>query len=266
MFRAFFAYFISFFYTKRISCHEKYNYAFKGNSPSFSYVSAMVPVKSCEEYDHQLDVAVLFSECLNRALEVGYFTKEQIDDADPTVMIALPRVAILWGLTVFEGSALDLNQGRENISEMFRHFFDLLVLIRSLLQFIEEDKRLLLESYLITGIPEELDVHNNEVSGLLTPSSVLPSSMASESTHIQEVLNNSDVTNLVLTDDFVAQAKKNINDVIHRLFVCICGVADQLQTNYSSDIRKILKMVLQPVDMRPVYEVRIPSMIFIKFI
>lgn len=31
-----------------------------------------------------------------RALECGYFTKEQIDDADPTVMIALPRIAIVW--------------------------------------------------------------------------------------------------------------------------------------------------------------------------
>lgn len=32
----------------------------------FSYVSAMVPVKTKLEYDYQLNVAVLFSECLNR--------------------------------------------------------------------------------------------------------------------------------------------------------------------------------------------------------
>ncbi|XP_064105703.1 lateral signaling target protein 2 homolog isoform X4 [Macrobrachium nipponense] len=32
-------------------------------------------------------------------------------------------------------------------------------------------------------------------------------------------------------------------DLIHRLFVCISGVADQLQTNYASDLRKILKCV-----------------------
>lgn len=32
----------------------------------FSYVSAMVPVKSVKEHDCQLDVAVLFSESLDR--------------------------------------------------------------------------------------------------------------------------------------------------------------------------------------------------------
>ncbi|XP_014669406.1 PREDICTED: lateral signaling target protein 2 homolog [Priapulus caudatus] len=34
-------------------------------------------------------------------------------------------------------------------------------------------------------------------------------------------------------------------DLIHRLFVCICGVADQLQTNYASDLRNILKWVFE---------------------
>uniref|UniRef100_T1J100 Lateral signaling target protein 2 homolog n=1 Tax=Strigamia maritima TaxID=126957 RepID=T1J100_STRMM len=34
-------------------------------------------------------------------------------------------------------------------------------------------------------------------------------------------------------------------DLIHRLFVCISGVADQLQTNYASDLRNILKFVFQ---------------------
>lgn len=32
-------------------------------------------------------------------------------------------------------------------------------------------------------------------------------------------------------------------DLIHRLFVCIAGVADQLQTNFASDLRNILKYV-----------------------
>uniref|UniRef100_A0A0M3K378 Lateral signaling target protein 2 homolog n=1 Tax=Anisakis simplex TaxID=6269 RepID=A0A0M3K378_ANISI len=44
-------------------------------------------------------------------------------------------------------------------------------------------------------------------------------------------------------------------DIVHRLFVCIAGVADQLQTNYPADVRKVLKMVLQPNDVVPVYEV-----------
>lgn len=38
--------------------------------------------------------------------------------------------------------------------------------------------------------------------------------------------------------------------------MCIAGVADQLQTNYPSDLRKVLKMVLQPNEVLPVFEVR----------
>ncbi|WAR21492.1 LST2-like protein, partial [Mya arenaria] len=37
----------------------------------------------------------------------------------------------------------------------------------------------------------------------------------------------------------------NSTDLIHRLFVCIAGVADQLQTNYASDLRHILKCVFE---------------------
>ncbi|XP_045485941.1 lateral signaling target protein 2 homolog [Pieris rapae] len=41
-----------------------------------------------------------------------------------------------------------------------------------------------------------------------------------------------------------ARAKfKSSEDLIHRLFVCIAGVADQLQTNFAADLRNILKAV-----------------------
>lgn len=48
---------------------------------------------------------------------------------------------------------------------------------------------------------------------------------------------------------------RSSEDLVHRLFVCIAGVADQLQTNYSSEIRKVLKLILQPSEIIPVYEV-----------
>lgn len=38
---------------------------------------------------------------------------------------------------------------------------------------------------------------------------------------------------------------RSSSDLIHRLFVCIAGVADQLQTNYASDLRHILKCVFE---------------------
>ncbi|PIO68677.1 FYVE zinc finger [Teladorsagia circumcincta] len=48
---------------------------------------------------------------------------------------------------------------------------------------------------------------------------------------------------------------QSADDLIHRLFVCISGVADQLQTNYSSEVRKVLKLTLQPTEVIPVYEI-----------
>jgi hypothetical protein len=36
---------------------------------------------------------------------------------------------------------------------------------------------------------------------------------------------------------------RSSEDLVHRLFVCIAGVADQLQTNFAGDLRHILKCV-----------------------
>ena len=65
------------------------------------YVSAMVPVKSVKEHDAQLDVAVLFSEVLDRALKYQLITQDQIDYCDPMVMIAIPRLSIVWLVCLF---------------------------------------------------------------------------------------------------------------------------------------------------------------------
>ncbi|KAJ8247154.1 hypothetical protein GJAV_G00259360 [Gymnothorax javanicus] len=46
------------------------------------------------------------------------------------------------------------------------------------------------------------------------------------------------------------------NDMVHRLFVCISGVADQLQTNFASDMRAILKSVFEIIVSRDDSEVR----------
>ncbi|XP_036406705.1 lateral signaling target protein 2 homolog isoform X1 [Megalops cyprinoides] len=44
------------------------------------------------------------------------------------------------------------------------------------------------------------------------------------------------------------------SDLIHRLFVCISGVADQLQTNYASDLRSILKTLFEVMATKPEME------------
>ncbi|XP_012720024.2 lateral signaling target protein 2 homolog isoform X1 [Fundulus heteroclitus] len=75
-------------------------------------------------------------------------------------------------------------------------------------------------------------------------SSLTPSSGTSEDLDRQEI-------RLALQDARVAARNKirsrfhSSSDLIHRLFVCISGVADQLQTNYASDLRSILKTLFE---------------------
>merc|ERR1711981_319620 len=38
---------------------------------------------------------------------------------------------------------------------------------------------------------------------------------------------------------------KSTEDLLHRLYVCISGAADQLQSNYAGDFRSILRTVFQ---------------------
>lgn len=84
-------------------------------------------------------------------------------------------------------------------------------------------------------------------SSAYTPSpvsSLTPSSGTSEDLDHQEI-------QLALHDARVAARNKirsrfhSSSDLIHRLFVCISGVADQLQTNYASDLRSILKTLFE---------------------
>uniref|UniRef100_A0A665WK98 Lateral signaling target protein 2 homolog n=1 Tax=Echeneis naucrates TaxID=173247 RepID=A0A665WK98_ECHNA len=75
-------------------------------------------------------------------------------------------------------------------------------------------------------------------------SSLTPSSGTSEDLDHKEI-------QLALEDAKVAARNKirsrfhSSSDLIHRLFVCISGVADQLQTNYASDLRSILKTLFE---------------------
>uniref|UniRef100_A0A1I7TIE6 FYVE-type domain-containing protein n=2 Tax=Caenorhabditis tropicalis TaxID=1561998 RepID=A0A1I7TIE6_9PELO len=356
----------------------------------YQYVSAMVPVKSVKEHDSQLDVAVLFSEVLSLALQKDLITQDQIDYCDPSVMIAIPRLGIVWGLLVYCDGALNVDVPAENLSEMFRPFYSLLVKIRNLLRILTPIELTRLETVLCKGetaVPEDTSsstltmsdfrtntdeekAKNNQrvwmcdmptessssldsdirdssseatslaSSGMTSPNSGSEEnvsrmeksdeegeneSIGSASTDESDISNEniemaesseSDVvsigtesttaiddsqneTDLTLTSDVQRAADKekckpmeghldskrksekngktiipmqgdpraqvdpknlrsrfrSSEDLVHRLFVCIAGVADQLQTNYSSEIRKVLKIILQPSEIIPVYEV-----------
>ncbi|XP_003726280.2 lateral signaling target protein 2 isoform X2 [Strongylocentrotus purpuratus] len=128
-----------------------------------SYVSAMVPVKSSQEYDTMQDVIVLFCETINRAMNRNLFTQDQIDDYDPGLMFTIPRLAIVSGLVTFSDGPLNMAKPASQISELFRPFQNLLIKISELLQTLSEEELHLLERALCSSkeswedIERELD-------------------------------------------------------------------------------------------------------------
>lgn len=56
---------------------------------------------------------------------------------------------------------------------------------------------------------------------------------------------------------FVFSFFRSTENLLHRLFVCIAGVADQLQTNFASDLRQILRSVFLMNVSPPIEEIEI---------
>ncbi|XP_044151459.1 lateral signaling target protein 2 homolog isoform X4 [Bufo gargarizans] len=91
---------------------------------------------------------------------------------------------------------------------------------------------------------ESVSVTTCSLSSSYTVSSLMTSSCSSDDIDQEEI-------QLALKAAKIASRQKirsrfhSSNDLIHRLFVCISGVADQLQTNYASDLRSILKTLFE---------------------
>ncbi|XP_059468991.1 lateral signaling target protein 2 homolog isoform X2 [Neocloeon triangulifer] len=126
------------------------------------YVSAMVPVKSRDEYELQQNVIVLFSETLQRALRMKLLSQDKVDDCDPALMFTIPRLAIVSGLLVFPDGPLCLDKSPADISEMFRPFQTLLHKIRELLWTLSKLELFKLEK-MLCSLEEPSDYRpNNE--------------------------------------------------------------------------------------------------------
>ncbi|XP_062536060.1 lateral signaling target protein 2 homolog [Armigeres subalbatus] len=136
------------------------------------YVSAMVQVKSKQEYEMQELICVLFSETLQRALKIGLLEQEQVDSYDPALMFSIPRLAIVAGLVIFKDGPLNMDQPADNISEMFRPFRKLLIKMRDLLRTLTKHELYQLEKLLCTNeeisLKEEIicDANENDNSGV----------------------------------------------------------------------------------------------------
>ncbi|CAH0554729.1 unnamed protein product [Brassicogethes aeneus] len=133
-----------------------------------AYVSAMVPVKSTQEYELQELIGVLFSETLQRALKMKLLNQDMVDDCDPALMFTIPRLAIVSGLLIFPNGPLCIDKSLEDMSEMFRPFRTLLQKIRELLWALNKRELYMLEKLLcdneqigdVKAVFSDIDVHS----------------------------------------------------------------------------------------------------------
>ncbi|XP_065919581.1 lateral signaling target protein 2-like [Dysidea avara] len=282
----------------------------------FRYVSLMCTVKSELQYAHQQALTVLFSEATQRAIEKGYLSKDMVDYMDPSLMFAIPRLAIVCGVAVHEDGPLCTTKPVREIPMMFRVYRSVLCRIKELLghltneQFQRLERALCSAEGLGTLDRKKKDSKKKSANKKVETSSVSTSSQVGASgsapldlpaSHDPECVfeprphgaeeqsivmeqNTSDVkevkqstldstkddmcaatsdkgplpTEIPSGEDLESQKSQpadekpktkgpagfsSAEDLMHRLFVAISGVADQLQTNHARDFRVILKHV-----------------------
>nr|XP_025046291.1 lateral signaling target protein 2 homolog isoform X3 [Pelodiscus sinensis] len=96
---------------------------------------------------------------------------------------------------------------------------------------------------------DSVSVTTCSLSSIYTLSSLMTSSCSSDTD--QEEIQLALQAAKIATREKIRSRFHGSNDLIHRLFVCISGVADQLQTNYASDLRSILKTLFEVMATKP---------------
>uniref|UniRef100_A0A493TDA3 FYVE-type domain-containing protein n=1 Tax=Anas platyrhynchos platyrhynchos TaxID=8840 RepID=A0A493TDA3_ANAPP len=242
-----------------------------------SYVSSLVAVKSPEEIYRQQEIIVLFCETVERALRSGYLTQEMIDGYEPLLMFTIPRLAIISGLLIYPEGPLSLERGPEQMSRVFSPFYNLLKKIRDLLRVLSAEELCLLERSLCAAESEDprgpatpptwgaampgasppapwglLEApHTTPLPHTCTGRLGPPDAVESPGTDSPQPPRSSPGPWLEAPPGArwseLRSHYSSTKDMLHTLFVCISGVADQLQTNFASDLRSILKTVFKIV-------------------
>ncbi|XP_071413045.1 lateral signaling target protein 2 homolog isoform X5 [Pithys albifrons albifrons] len=97
---------------------------------------------------------------------------------------------------------------------------------------------------------ESVSVTTCSLSSIYALSSLMTSSCSSDDIDQEEIQLALQAAKMA-TREKIRSRFHGSNDLIHRLFVCISGVADQLQTNYASDLRSILKTLFEVMATKP---------------
>lgn len=108
------------FYQELIHRMEQFDRMF--SAFEFEYVKAMLPIKSVDDIEKQQELTVLFSEALGFALKRNLIAQIDVDEFNPSVMIALPRLAIVHGLTRCGNDNPLFRRHKHNLSNMFKSY------------------------------------------------------------------------------------------------------------------------------------------------
>lgn len=114
----------------------------------YNYVCCMVHVKSVKEYELHQDLIVLFSDTLLRALKQEMVSQDMVDECDPSLMFAIPRLAIVYGLLICPKGPLNVDRSGSDFPDLFLPFKNLLRKIRELLQTLNASEVMVLEMLL----------------------------------------------------------------------------------------------------------------------
>ncbi|XP_065827912.1 lateral signaling target protein 2 homolog [Oscarella lobularis] len=220
--------------TKDVLCWFDHNWA----EYELQYIDSMCASLSSEQYEKLQECIVLFSESTQRAIKLGYLNQDMIDYYDPMLMFAIPRLAVVCGLVVFPDGPLNLDRKLSEIPICFQFQLGFLARIRELLRCLTSDELTELEKALCSS--EGLGTLERDDKG--RPTKVKRESSTSQNNGDKESKNP-------------RNAFRDSRDLLHRLFVAVSGVADQLQTNSARDMRLILKGVFavcdEPVPRQP---------------
>eukprot|EP00118_Oscarella_pearsei_P024904 m.307078 g.307078 ORF g.307078 m.307078 type:complete len:531 (+) comp41872_c0_seq1:126-1718(+) len=218
--------------TTDVLCWFDHNWA----EYELQYIDNMCASMSSEQYAKMQECIVLFSEATTRAIKLGYLTQDMIDYYDPMLMFAIPRLAVVCGLVVHSEGPLDLDRKFCDIPECFQYQLSFLVRIRELLRCLTSDEMIELEKALCSS--EGLGTLDRDENGKPRPRKV--------SMKQNDGLNKENGDGRTKED--LRAAFRDSRDLLHRLFVAVSGVADQLQTNSAREMRLILKGVFAVCD------------------